>query len=60
MEEIFNEMKEDIQFLLIMLEAYNDDIGCDAWVQDDSFVELTKKYGFTPENLHDGFEYLFC
>ena len=54
-EEIIN----DMQYLLNMYEAYIEDIGGEAW-EDERFIKLTTKYGFTKENLHKGLEYLHC
>lgn len=40
-------------------EAYIEDIGGEAW-ENEEFVKLANKYGFTKENLHKGLEHLGC
>lgn len=55
-----DDILKDIQYLLCMREAYfEDSCTISAW-QDEKFVSLCNKYGFTKENLHKGFEYLDC
>lgn len=50
---------KDIQYLLIMFEGSIEDCGAEAW-DDWDFINLCNKYGFTKDNLHEGFEHLFC
>lgn len=44
-----------------MYEAYIEDTtsGSNAW-EEETFKRLCDKYGFTKDNLHKGFAYLFC
>ena len=46
-----DDIRKDIQYLLFMYEAYIEDIGGEAW-ENEEFVKLANKYGFTKENLH--------
>jgi len=59
MKQIDQEIINDIQYLLNMYEVYIDDISGEAW-KDKRFIKLSTKYGFTKENLHKGFEHLYC
>lgn len=56
-----NEILKDVQYLLCMYEAYIEDSTSvsSAW-DNDEFKAMCRKYGFTKDNLHEGFEYLFC
>lgn len=53
------DISKDIQYLLNMLEAYIEDEGGNAY-EDHIFLKLCKKYGFSKDNLHSGFENLWC
>ncbi len=54
-----DDIRKDIQYLLFMYEAYIEDIGGEAW-ENEEFVKLANKYGFAKENLHKGLEHLGC
>jgi len=54
-----DDIRKDIQYLLFMYEAYIEDISGEAW-ENEEFVKLANKYGFTKENLHKGLEHLGC
>jgi hypothetical protein len=56
-----DETLKDIQYLLLMYEAYIEDTTsvANAW-EEETFKRLCYKYGFTKDNLHKGFDYLFC
>ncbi len=56
---IDDDIRKDIQYLLFMYEAYIEDFGGEAW-ENEEFVKLANKYGFTKENLHKGLEHLCC
>lgn len=59
MEDLSKDVLKDIQYLLCMFEGYIEDNGGNAW-QDNDFVRLATKYEFDKNDLHRGFEHLFC
>ncbi len=54
-----DDIRKDIQYLLFMYEAYIEDMGGEAW-ENEELVKLANKYGFTKENLYKGLEHLRC
>ena len=61
MVKLQSNIKTDIQFLLLKWMAYIDDTSTynSPW-ENKQFSDMCKKYGFTKENIYDGFEYMFC